>query len=517
MHDQAKQPSIADTGVPTLGIDEVIAFLRRQGALILAAAMLAASVAGIVVLLRPQVYESSATLVVFPPRVSSELQPATLTVLGLQQILESDAVIHATKKRLVADGVLEASDRLALPLDVASRIFVSRRSEDKALAPMIQTYGRGASPQAAAAIANAWTLEFLAAMRALVTGSTAATVSFVDSQYAEQHDALTREEDALVALRAKRRQEEDALSIDWLRRISRYQAEASDDLAAYRAETSRVVQSYRGEKTLDTRQGQLDAMRTALVALQEEQSSVTAALAKSQLTLESLRHEAGAIPASRSFHKAITDDALWSRLVAEDGTVDWSQVEGLSLTSEERNPIYDDLMQRITWVTAEEASLRPRAGQLSTQIRQLAATMAKTEAGLRADLAGLAGLEETRSAGLDRLDVEQVTEIGVLERQRDQALTLHREQTDNLTAQRTRAIEQRRALFDELAKNYNEAVIAKAQTDLEEVRLAAKAVAPDGPQPRRLWLKISLAGIVGALLGLLAGLVNDRRRLGLEV
>jgi len=143
--------------------------------------------------------------------------------------------------------------------------------------------------------------------------------------------------------------------------------------------------------------------------------------------------------------------------------------------------------------------------------------MAKTEAGLRADLAGLAGREETRSAGLDRLDVEQVTEIGVLERQRDQALTLHREQTDNLTAQRTRAIEQRRALFDELAKNYNEAVIAKAQTDLEEVRLAAKAVAPDGPQPRRLWLKISLAGIVGALLGLLAGLVNDRRRLGLEV
>lgn len=503
--------------VPELGIDDVIAFLYRQGLLILGAAVVAAVVSAVLVMLQPRSYQSTATLVIFPPQVSSELKPATLSVLGLQQLLESGAVVLATKERLVTEGKLSAEDPLGLPSQVSSRIFVSRRSEDKELAPMIQAFGRGETPETAADIANTWALVFLESMRDLVTGSTAATVGFVDSQYAEQRDALIVEENGLVSQEAERRREEDTLAIEWLRRIGAYQAKASEELAAYRAETSELVESYRGEKNLETRQSQLEAMRKALVLLQEEQSSVEASLQKVDLTLASLREQAKNTPASRSFQKAITDDALWAQLEREDGGIDWQKLKGLSLTSEERNPVFDEMMQRIAWASAEFAALKPRSTQLGTQIDQLLKSMAATESSLRADQAGLTGLEETRAAGLERLDVEQITELEALEQQRDQVLEVYRNETDNIVRQLNRSIDQRKTLFSELAKNYNEAVIAKAQADLEEVRLGARAVPSDRPLPRQLVLKAILAGIVGALIGLLIALINDRRRLGYEV
>ncbi len=517
MHESKTVPSERLRAVPELGIDDILAFLRRQGLLITGAAILAAAVSGVLVMLQPRSYQSTATLVVFPPQVSSELKPATLSVHGLQQLLESDAVVLGTKQRLVEEGKLRAEDRLGAPTQLSSRIFVSRRVEDKELAPMIQAFGRGETPDVAAAIANTWALVFLESMRDLVTGSTAATVGFVDSQYVEQRDALIADENELVEQEAERRRQEDTLAIDWLRRIGSYQAKASEELAAYRAETSELVQGYRGAKNLETRNSQLDAMRKALVGLQEEQSSVEAALQKVDLTLASLREQAETTPSSRSFQKAITDDALWAQLEGEDGSIDWEKLEGLSLTSEERNPVFDEMMQRIAWASAEKAALKPRAAQLGTQIEQLLERMAAAESSLRGDQAGLTGLEETRAAGLERLDVEQITELEALEQQRDQVLELHRNATDNIVRQRTRSIEQRKTLFGELAKNYNEAVIAKAQADLEEVRLGARAVPSERPLPRQLALKAILAGIVGGLIGLLIALVNDRRQPAYEV
>jgi hypothetical protein len=354
-------------------------------------------------------------------------------------------------------------------------------------------------------------------MRTLVTGSTAASVGFVDRQYAEQRDALIADENGLVAQQAERRKEVDELAIGWLRRIGAYQANAGEALAAFRAETSRLVETFRGEKNFETRQSQLDAMRKALVVLQEEQSSVHASLQKVELTLGSLRDQVKTTPASRSFQKAITDDALWAQLEREDGSVDWQKLKGLSLTSEEHNPVFDELTRRIAWATAEHAALRPRSAQLRTQIDDLLRIMAESESALRANTAGLTAIEETRAAGLERLDVEQITELETLERQRDQALELHRRETENRVEQQTRSIERQKELFAELAKDYNEAVIAKAQADLEEVRLGAPAVVSERPLPRQLVFKAVLAGLVGAMIGLLIALVNDRRRLGFEV
>src|SRR5215813_8105510 len=101
----------------------------------------------------PHTYEASATLVIYSPPVSSEFKPPTLTVQGYQKLLESDAVLADTKKRLVQQGMLPEKDSLRLGDNVETRIFVSRLSETTSLAPMLQTVARGQSAEQAAAIA----------------------------------------------------------------------------------------------------------------------------------------------------------------------------------------------------------------------------------------------------------------------------------------------------------------------------------------------------------------------------
>src|SRR5262249_26032146 len=73
----------------------------------------------------PHTYEASATLVIVSPSFSSKLKPPTLTVQGYQKLLESDAVLAETKKRLLQQRVLAAGDTLRLHGNVETRIFVS--------------------------------------------------------------------------------------------------------------------------------------------------------------------------------------------------------------------------------------------------------------------------------------------------------------------------------------------------------------------------------------------------------
>ncbi len=45
-------------------------------------------------------FKATATLVIVPPSVSSELQPEELTLQGYQRLLESDAVRAQTRSRV---------------------------------------------------------------------------------------------------------------------------------------------------------------------------------------------------------------------------------------------------------------------------------------------------------------------------------------------------------------------------------------------------------------------------------
>ena len=512
MHDQEAPIRIESAPSSDLGLDDIISFGRRQGPLIVLAGFLAALAAGVATLMQPPRFEANATLVVFPPPVTSELTPTTLTVLGFQKLLESDAVVYETKRRLVESGRMDEETPLSVPADLGSRIFVSRRAEEQALAPMIQMFGRSDSADLASEITNTWAAAFLDQARTLVSGSTAATVDFVDRQYEAQRESLAEGEDQMLATKVDRGRSFETLSAKWLRSIADREAKNAEAVATHAAETRRALETLRGEKNYETREEQLDAMRQALVELQVEQASVQARLARVKLTVASLKEQTQRTSPVVSLNKAITDDALWNAVKREDGTLDWSALGAQTLVTEDVNPVFTDLMERLGVAEANMASLEPRAEQLRKQIADLRVRMDAEEVALRDDMAELGALQQSREAGHARLTAEVAAELAAAELTRDRLLKEHEDETARVLKQMRRDVDQRLELFKEMTISYNQAVIAKAQQDLEEIRLGAAAVPPDRALSRRLLIKAALAGIFGMLIGVVIALVRDRRR-----
>ena len=199
MNDLPNRDRSAGPQPPETNLADVVAFVRRHLLLICGLPLAAGVVTGVAMLLAvPRSYEASATLVVVPPKFSSDLKPSTLTVQGYQKLLESDAAIAEAKRRLVEKGVLKADDPLRLNRELESRIFVSRRADELSLAPMLQAVARGASPAKAAAIANTWAEVFLERTKSLIAGSTSSTVQFIDEPYPRVRAELANLEDERV-------------------------------------------------------------------------------------------------------------------------------------------------------------------------------------------------------------------------------------------------------------------------------------------------------------------------------
>lgn len=175
--------------VPTL--PDWIRFVRRHWLLILGCSLGAAAIVAIsLTLLFPPEYEASATVVVLPPLFSSALKPEPISVQGYQRLLESDAVIGETAQRLVEDGVLEEDETTSLGEPLESRIFVARREEQTALAPIIEVRAHASSGAKAAAVANAWAETFLDSSRQLFAGSLERTAELIQAQYQKKQDEV---------------------------------------------------------------------------------------------------------------------------------------------------------------------------------------------------------------------------------------------------------------------------------------------------------------------------------------
>ena len=96
-----------------------------------------------------------------------------------------------------------------------------------------------------------------------------------------------------------------------------------------------------------------------------------------------------------------------------------------------------------------------------------------------------------------------------LKSQQEQELAaIERENTTRIT-QKERDIAQQRDLYTELAKNFNQVTLTKAQQDVEDVLLAAPAVAVQRPEPRVTVTKALFALIIGGLGGVFVGAVRD--------
>src|SRR5206468_2086424 len=189
----------------------------------------------------PRTYEASATLVIVSPQFSSEFKPPTLTVQGYQKLLESDAVLAETKKRLLQQSVLAEGDTLQLRGNVETHIFVSAQSEATSLAPMLQTVARGKTAEQAAAIANTWAQVFLERTHELMAGTTSAAVQFIDEQYPQARADVARLENEKATTANEFQKRYDEAATRWDEKSLAFKGETADLLSAYKAQTQQVL------------------------------------------------------------------------------------------------------------------------------------------------------------------------------------------------------------------------------------------------------------------------------------
>jgi capsular polysaccharide biosynthesis protein len=508
----ARGEAVGDTGEVTFA--EIVAFFSRNWKLIFGAALGVGLVtAAIVLLFIAHAFEAAATLVVIPSKFASELKPSILTVQGYRTLLESDAIIAETKRRLVEKGVLKPSDSLTLGRNIETRIFVSRRVDEAPLAPMLQAVARDNTAEAAATIANTWAQVFVERTRELMAGTTSSTVQFIDAQYPIARDRTTQLEDERVtAVNGLQKRFDDAAT-GWDARVTAFKNETADLVGAYKAETQGLIEEFRSTHNLETRKLQLDALRKAYSDLQGAQAQVSAQLQEKQLQLDATKKQLAATPQFVTLRKAITDDALWRAVEGgRDAPPNWKALQDRALETQELDPVYTELARRVAQLESDVNALTPRAAQLAERLGEISAEAAKMDLSVSTDESALEKLSQERDAGLAKLREDRTNRVTELMRERQADLDAIKREWDTKTAQMDRDIAQQRDLLAELTKNYNQAALAKGQQGMEDVRIGAPAAPPDHPLARGGVVKTLVGLFVGGCLGIGVALVREVRQ-----
>ena len=179
---------------------------------------------------------------------------------------------------------------------------------------------------------------------------------------------------------------------------------------------------------------------------------------------------------------------------------------------------YQDLQQARADIAAAEATLaeieavreRDRTDEQKAQLEEL---LLSRRAGLRRlqeeHQAARIRLEIDRETGRSALDIEREIGLDDLKRRRTEALASVERERETTLRQLDREIEDEEDLFGQLAASHSQALLAEAQEDVEDVRLAGEAVPPEKPERRGGLLMSIIASILGGCLGLVVALYRE--------
>ena len=496
MEDSPRDPTHeTQSGTEPIGVEpslaQMIGFIERYWLSMLLPALALALLAFILLsYVLPPSYRASATLLVAPPSVSSSLQQGTLSVHAYQRLLESDAVLIETMRRLAEEGVLEEEENLLLGRDIDSKIFVSRRQETTSLAPMIEASGTAGDPDKAARIVNTWVAVFLETTRAALQEATTADVDLVETQYPQTREELEVREN-----------EWDEVANQYQQRITSTATGNDRRIAAYKRKTLDLISEFITESRVMLEGLLSDGLRELAPALSSADPETSQFVVERLHQLASVRAQMAGTLSIVELEKAITDDALWhSQVIQEADNTDLSAVARRSLVSQEVNPIYVDLAVR--------------AMELEVELQKFTSLAPDSLPKLLRDLERV---ERERSAGLAKLQADRTLEVAVLRReQRRELEALERERSTRMTQLR-RPIDLLASLERDLRRNYSQAVLAKAQVNIEGLRLAAPAVPSPYEEEQQILAKTAIAFILGALLGALVAFARAIRRPAAEL
>jgi uncharacterized protein involved in exopolysaccharide biosynthesis len=348
---------------------------------------------------------------------------------------------------------------------------------------MLEATGTATTPEDAATIVNTWVAVFLAKTRAALQEATTADVVLVERQYPKTREQLEEKEDAW-----------NSLADEYQERVQNTATEGDRKIAAFKRKTLDLVSELSTTSRLMLESLAEQGIAEVELGLGDSAAEETARLIGRKLhQLAAIRVQMATTLPIVELEKAITDDALWQSLVIEAADeTDLTSLESRSLVTQEVNSIYVDLATR--------------AMEIEIDLQQYAHLVPDT---LPALLRDLEKVQRQRSASLAKLQADRNLEVNVLRREQNRALSaLDRERKTRLIQLR-RPVDLYASLERELRQSYSQGLLAKAQENVEGVRLVAEAVPMPQRLKQRLVAKCLATFTLGALLGVAFAVVRE--------
>ena len=509
-----RQESAVD---PEFMLWEAIQFLGRHWKVIVGTGLAAALVAGLVLhFVIGDQYEAVAVLIVAPSKFSSSLKAETLDIRGHQRLLESDAVIADTVRRLVDAELVDDPEDLRIGGALQSRIPVvvpGARGQGGTDSPLIEVVALASSAETAAETANTWAAVFVEHSRKLVAESTAPTIELAETEYQRRRTEIEALANQRTELSNEYQTRLDEAEMRWLRAIDAAAGRKDGDLVAakneteeiiarFQNETRQVFESYAEEQGFSSRATRPAEPPSAEGFAEAAADEAADTDAKGQLRrLASLRSQLAQTPPVLQLEKAISDEALWqTEALREFGATDVeSLTERTNLLTQEINPVSTELSLQISRIEAalgDEQALTI-ASQLESMQRERSA--------------GLAAITANRALGFDRIQSGRrltLAELAAKKRQEIEALS--RERADRLK-RIDQDLESKTTTFKMVSGNYEQALLATADSELVDIRLSWPAAPPVSAVSKQLAEKALVAAVVGLVLGLILALVLEGR------
>lgn len=438
-------------------------------------------------------YRATATLVVAPPPFSSELSPEPLPLRGFQRLLESDSVLAQTSRRLAETAGFDAGEPLKLGSDLESRIFVSRGSNDRVLAPVIEVVAYGRTPERAASKANVWAQAFLDTLEGLVDATKRDTIEVIEEQYGKVRRRLEELEDLRVSTEREYQDRLDALTQKWDEELLSMRQETEDLVARQQTESHVSMRELAAEYGLVVPAG------VSTTPAEGDPRSPAAPGGEVRTLLSQallVRIRLAQTPSLLTLEKAISNEALWYAMTLVDAKVfELQPLWNRSLVTQEPNPVYAELTLRL-------ADLESRLEEYADEW---------PSASLRTMIAELERVQRERSADLAKLLAARHQAVSEAQRRKRTELATLADEKEVALDRIGRDITNQKERFELMSTKLSQGELARAEQALKDVRLGSPAVAPTRPEPDHALVVTAAGTFAGGFLGLLLALALDLR------
>jgi len=444
-------------------------------------------------------YQAKAILISQPPQFSTELKPAPLSMETIQAMLESDFIASKLRDQLIEKNVFQPDTPIE---QIKGMLSVEIYAE-----PLIDLVVEAESPEEAEVVANTWAEVFVGESASLSWRGKQGTLDFIESQYPVVKNSLADLESELKEQQDHYDRALLTLETSWSSRIVDFSTEAERLQREHEKETERLRLEFISRWKPDLRKAELNIQENKVTEFEDELLDTEIAIKTKKDTLTQIKKEIQSQSQYLVLSKAITDEALWDKIGNPQAGLP-EELNQIKLRSELLNPIYQDLLDRLTTTQIEYDTLVPKSGHLQSELKRIRKAIDQLQALITEKEIELFALLKDRELELNNLMVERQAQLGNLERGRDSETILVERERDFYVDGLTREKDAAQVTYETLAEQYESARLAKVEEE-PDVKIGALAVAPERPMARRTRLNTLIALVVGFMLSVMLAFVFE--------